>query len=150
MAFVNEKGGLQRAVDSEKYAALYNKETGKQISFLNQQWTIDRDRKMLLVCTYEERQDMYEGDFFLSSWLFYWRNIWVSLSLKDYDFRRLSKDHYELTRKIIKIDFPQAPSSNQEVMFNDLRQAFQAYKVIGARAEREYRCDLTLDYSEVI
>lgn len=150
MAFVNEKGGLARMAESQKYAELCNKATGRNVSFINEQWTIDREREMLLVCTYIVRQDMYEGDFGLSKWLFYWRGKWISFYQQDSLGGMVSDTYWRKTRKITEIKMPEEVNASQVEMFQDLKEAFQVYRIVGYRDTDKYRFDLTLDYGEII
>jgi hypothetical protein len=149
MTFVNEKGGFVRVAESEKYAELYNKATGKNISFINEQWTIDREREMLLICVYKHRQDMYEGDFGLSDWLFYWHDAWIAFTQKDGNDGKISDVHWQITRTITKIEMPLVVKKNQLEMFRDLKDAFLVYRIGGVFSTKDYRFDLTLDLSEV-
>ncbi len=149
MAFVNEKGGLARIAESQKYAELCNKATGRNMSFINEQWTIDREREMLLICTYIEREDMYKGDFELSYWTFYWHGQWIIFTQRGY-FKKISDTYWKVTRKITEVDMQKSVKMVQLEMFSDLKDAFNEFKIIGCRSLKEYQCDLTLDYSEVL
>jgi len=150
VTFINEKGGLDRLAESQRYAEIYHKDTGKNESFINEDWTIDRERGMLLVCVHNERQDMYEGNFGLSSWLFYWHGEWIHFAQKDSLGGKISDIHWRKTRTITNIKLSNSIKISYLEMFKDLKEAFQMYRFVGAFDKTEYLFDLTLDYSKVI
>ncbi len=149
MAFVNvETMNLSRE-EKKKYNDLYASAHSGNGSVKGLEWTIDRDREILLVCKYKERQDMYEGDFDLSYWLFYWHGEWIEFVQKKFSGVWVTDDHLKLARKIIKIDIPLAMAHLKEEIFHDIKDAFQVFRVAGAIETRNYQFDLTLDVSEV-
>ena len=58
MGFLNQLGYTVNKEEKSKYNDLYIQANGGKGSLGSAQWTIDRDREMLLVCLYEEREDM--------------------------------------------------------------------------------------------
>lgn len=108
------------------------------------------EREMLLVCLYKEREDMYEGNFHRSRWVFYWNGEWVRFLQHDYG-KELFDNHWKKTRIIKEITMSSAVKNKALDLFCDLKEAFEAYRIIGAGEEGdEYLFDLTLDVSEVI
>ncbi len=150
MAFVNERGFMVDEAERTKYTDLYVSANGGKGSLGSANWTIDRERKMLLVCLYTEREDMYEGNFHRSRWVFYWQGEWVNFLQKDYG-KKVSDNHWQKTREIKEITMPTAIKKDEMIFFSDLKEAFQAYRVIGASEDdANYWFDLTLDISEVL
>lgn len=105
---------------------------------------------MLLVCIYVERQDMYEGDYNLSTWLFLWRGEWIRFTQQDSLGGRISEKHWQSTRKIISVDMPKPVKAVQLDMYRDLEEAFRVYRLSGAFSVDDYIFDLKLDYSQVL
>ena len=150
MGFLNQLGYTVNKEEKSKYNDLYIQANGGKGSLGSAQWTIDRDREMLLVCLYEEREDMYEGDFHRSRWVFYWHGEWVHFLQHDYG-KKIADSYFQITRKIKEITMPAAIKKEKMNFFNDLKEAFEEYRISGAVSKnRSLRVDLTLDISEVL
>ena len=78
MAFVNEHISAE---DYEKYIETYKRQAGAPGLFL-EDWTIDRERECYLTCTHTVRQDMYEGNYSITKWLFFWEGRSLTIILK--------------------------------------------------------------------
>ncbi len=145
MAFMNEKTNL---VEHQKYSLLCRGAIGCYLNYTSE-WTIDREREMLLVHTGTERQDMYEGDFMLEYWRFYWRGQWVSFTSHKYPTEFVSETLCKTFRKVFDIEIPSSLLSEQSELFSDLKTAFDVYGLMGA-VITEYKTDAILDFSEVM
>lgn len=150
MAFVNERGFMVNEVDRKKYNDLYVQANKGKGDLGSADWTIDREREMLLVCLYTERQDMYEGNFHRSNWVFYWHGEWVHFLQQDHS-EKISENHWRKTREVKEITMPDIVKKDAVTFYSDLKEAFKVYRRIGAgEGGREYLFDLTLDISEVL
>ena len=106
---------------------------------------------MLLVRLYEERGDMSGFDKFTRSrWVFYWHGEWVEFWHKSHG-EKLADNHWKMMRIIQKIAMPTSVKKSEQNFFNDLKEAFEVYRIIGVGEEgEEYLFELTLDISEVL
>ena len=100
---------------------------------------------MLLVRLYEERGDMSGFDKFTRSrWAFYWHGEWVEFWHKSHG-EKLADNHWKMMRIIQKIAMPTSVKKSEQNFFNDLKEAFEVYRIIGVGEEgEEYLFELTL------
>jgi hypothetical protein len=151
MAFVNQRSYDINEAELTKYNNLYVQANGGKGGLRGTQWTIDREREMLLVRLYEERGDMSGFDKFTRSrWVFYWHGEWVEFWHKSHG-EKLADNHWKMMRIIQKIAMPTSVKKSEQNFFNDLKEAFEVYRIIGVGEEgEEYLFELTLDISEVL
>jgi hypothetical protein len=150
MGFVNQRGFLVDEAERKRYNDLYVQANGGKGGLGSANWTIDREREMLLVCLYREREDMYEGDFHISGWVFYWHGEWVHFLQHNYG-KKLADSYFKVTREIKEITMPISVKKDTETFFNDLKEAFEEYRISGALSDNpNLHVDLTLDMSEVL
>ncbi|MFZ3192529.1 MAG: hypothetical protein WA154_04880 [Moraxellaceae bacterium] len=144
MAFVNEK---VRSTNSE--VARYAATLATGLGFI-ESWTIDRERNLVLIEKWTARQDMYDGDFSITGWLFYWKGEWISFTKQTDLGGKISDKYWESRTKIKDLIVPTQYLDNRSDILNDLIDALQVYKVAGAFSEKDYEFNLILDLSEVL
>lgn len=149
MAFVNIRGFMVDEAERKKYNDLYIKAGGTG-GLGCEDWTIDRERNMLLVCLRTERENMYEGNFSRSHWVFYWHGEWVRFMQQDHG-KKLGDSYFQVTREINEIMMPVSIKEVALAFFNELKEAFEAYRITGAGYRNpNLKVDLTLDISGLI
>ncbi len=143
MAFVNEKVGSSN-LEVNKYTASLK----SGVPFI-EEWTIDREIECVLIQSWTARQDMYEGEFSLTGWLFYWKSEWITFTKQTDLGGKISDNCWESRTKIINLIIPDSISCHKQVILKDLRSALQTYGVAGAFDTKKYQFKLILDQSEV-
>lgn len=147
MNFVNE---YLSADDYEKYIEPYKAKTGIKSLYLSD-WTIDKEANCFLVNTHRVRQDMYEGDFSITLWLFLFSGEYIKFEQHTPLGSKRADGSYKVTNIIKEIDIPQSLQGKEQALFAVLKEAMEKSKgvgVFGADDIKEY--ELSLDVSEVI
>ena len=140
MAFVNEripevdvkKYGLE-AIDDSLLGA------GRTIS---RAWTIDRARDIYLRCVARGRDEESQ----LSTWTFYWKGALIWFKREGLAFKGERGGPCWLHFKVYDFKIPEAIQSHREEIFQDLREAFLAYRGAGIYATcTEYSQQLDIE-----
>ncbi len=140
MPFVNENISIQ---DREDFGL---DEINKKYRFIDQDWTVDHERKIFLT-KYWEGHDM-GSDTDLSVWLFYWRGEICQFTKKIIEYKKVAEKHYSSTQKILDIQIPEKYHNDKENFLIDMVDAIQVCQEIGIFSKMT-QYDLTVDLSEV-
>ena len=140
MAFINEripeadveKYGLEK-IDDSLFGA------GRTIS---RAWTVDRARDIYLRCVARGRDELSR----ISTWTFYWKGALIWFKWEVIDFKGARNAPCWLHFKVYDFKIPEAIQSHREEIFQDLREAFLAYRGAGIYATcTEYSQQLDIE-----
>ena len=128
MAFINEripeadveKYGLEKIDDSLLGA-------GRTIS---RDWTIDRARDIYLREVAVGRDELSH----IATWTFYWKGELIWFRREVIDFKGARNAPCWTHQKVYDFKIPESVQNYREEMFQDLREAFLAYKTGGIYA----------------
>jgi len=144
MTFINE---YLSEDDYKKYIDPYKARSGVKSLFL-EDWTIDRERESFLTLTHTAREDMYEGDYSITFWLFLWKGEYIRFEQHQPIGEKVAKHHFKVTNIIKKIDIPES-LTNKEELFTVLKEAMDVNEGSGIFGSEKNKCEITLDLSEV-
>ncbi len=140
MAFINEripeadveKYGLEK-IDDSLFGA------GRTIS---RAWTVDRARDIYLRCVARGRDE----ESHLSTWTFYWKGALIWFKREGLAFKGERGGPCWLHFKVYDFKIPESVQNCREEIFQDLREAFLAYRGAGIYATcTEYSQQLDIE-----
>jgi len=145
MTFINE---YLSEDDYKKYIDPYKARSGVK-SLPVRRWTVDRERESFLTLTHTVREDMYEGDYSITYWLFLWEGEYITFVQHRPAIRKLYDHYFKATNIIKKIDLPESLTSRKEELFTILKEAMVVNRGSGVVGSQKKKCEITLELSEV-
>lgn len=139
MAFINEYIPVE---DVEKYGLKEIDSKFLATGVKSRDWTIDRNRDIYLRLVASGRDEM-SG---VSTWTFYWKGALLWFQKKGIAHKGNPGGPCWAHTKVSKFDIPSNLEARREEIFQDLREAFLAYRDGGVfSTSTEYSLQLDID-----